>query len=124
MNPLRIVFITAANAAVFGLYLMFLKMVEKNESILPAMIIPTVIFIAAVVICKARLVHILPAYAAVIGYAVWGALGGHFELSTQMLVLFTGLFVILQLTALLISGIVRSGIRSIREEIGGDGKAD
>ena len=123
MRPLRIVSVAAANAAVFGLYLMFMGMIGKNESILPAMIVPTVLFIAAAVIFKAKLVHILPAYAAVIGYAVWGAFSGHFELSTTMLILFTGLFVILQLTALLISNIVRSGIRSICEEIGG-GKSD
>ena len=120
MKKLQIIFIAAANAAVFGLYLLFIRMVEKNESILPAMIIPTLIFIAVTVLCRVKLVHILPAYAAVIGYAVWGGLTGHFGLSGLMLTVFTVLFAVLQLTALLLSGIVKSGIRSIREEISED----
>ena len=120
MKKLQIVFIVAANAAVFGLYLMFIGMLEKNGSILPAMIVPTVIFIVAAVVLRAKLLHILPAYAAVIGYAVWGGFSGRFGLSAPMLAGFTALFVILQLTSLLLSGIVRSEIRSFREEISGD----
>ena len=120
MKKLHIISIAAANAAVFGLYLLFIHMVENNESILPAMIIPTLIFIGVIVLCRVGLVHILPAYAAVIGYAVWGGLSGRFGLSAPMLTVFTILFAVLQLTALLLSGIVKSGIRSIREEISED----
>ena len=124
MRPLRIAITAAANAAVFGLYLLFFWMIGKYESVLPAVIVPTLIFLPVAALTGIKLVHILPAYAAVTGHTIWKIIGKSGEMSVPMLLIFTGLFLILQLTVLLMSGIVKANIRSIREEIAGSGDDD
>ena len=90
----------------------------KRYLIIFVMLVVTIGFVSGMYVANNSMMHSLEN-----GAEQYNRESGHFELSTTMLILFTGLFVILQLTALLISNIVRSGIRSICEEIGG-GKSD
>lgn len=119
-NLIKAVRIALSNAAVFLLFLLYMKLVRSCESIIPVIVVPSVIFLAAALILKTGFIHVIPGNIAVIVYAALALSSRSGEdSSASALALIVGAFIVFELLELLCSRLVRAEIERLREELSG-----
>ena len=109
-----------SNAAVFLLFLLYMRLVRTSGSILPVILIPSVIFLAAAIILGTGYIHVIPGNIAVILYAVlFLSPGKEGDTPASALALIVGAFIMFELLELMFSRLISMEISRLREELSG-----
>lgn len=117
MKITRIVSVAAVNAAVFLLYLLYIKLLQTSESILPVILVPSALFIVISSVFTVRIPHIIIGDILIVAYAAFWLSGTFGGMAMPALIVLTVMFIIAELTELLFSRMIRSNIAAIRQEL-------